>query len=154
MPPNLQHHDAWDQDGAGAADTVKTASRPFVHHVSHGQVELDGAYFLSLCAEEGEDGETVSDLVQEVLRRLPDPSVFYAGLTRVGCSLQTLELSKARRVMLTAPALFRAEDVPRVREIDSGVSSVRYTVTLEAGRALRGTQLTDAAALFGLDLRK
>lgn len=152
--------EGWRGPHAGVADfvleagrlEVKTATRPFVHHVSHTQLELDRAYFLSLSADEGEDGKTLSDLAQAILAALPDPSLLYAGLTRIGCSLETLELSRKRRVMLSGPALFRAEHVPRVREVDPGVSNLRYTVTLDPSKALRGGDLTDAAAVFGLSL--
>ena len=113
---------------------------------------MSEAYFLSLCVEEGDGGLTLSDLADRIIAALADPSLFFAGLTAIGCSLETLSLSKTRRVLVTSPALFRGADVPRVRDVDPGITQLRYTITLDASRALEGAELSEAASIFGLEL--
>jgi hypothetical protein len=49
-----------------------------------------------------------------------------------------------RYVLLEAPRWFRIEDVPRVREVDPGVSEIRFVVTLDPDQSL------DAECVDGL----
>lgn len=112
----------------------------------------EGAFFLSLAVDEGAGGETLETLAAKVLATAPHPTLFYEGLARIGCSLDTLAISKRPRVLVATPAIFKVEDLPRVRKVDPGITDLRFTVTLDPDRALKAGELEAAMQTFGLTL--
>lgn len=150
---------AWRGVEAGTADfvlqegilEVKTSTRPFVHHVSHGQTLMsDNAFLLSLSTADGPGGETLSSLAEQIRMRIADPGDFYGALARLGCSLETLSSSRRARVLLASPALFHIRDIPTIRAVDAGITNLRYTVALDPTRAASGAVLATATDAFGL----
>jgi len=136
----------------GVALEVKTGRRPGVHHVSQSQASVDAAdgLLLSWAAEESSQGSTLAALVDRVAGRLSDPTALYATLARRGISIALLQASSRGYAPLSQPMVHYLADVPRVRAFDEGVSSLRFVVTLDPGKALAGTELEEALARFGL----
>jgi hypothetical protein len=134
-------YDAADFFANGIAVEVKASRRAHVHHISRRQVvrpagEHD-AFVLSIWA--GIDparGESLSELVDRLLASVADPALFLAKVARIGYVPVDRAAYSTRFVLLEEPLWFRAEDVPQVRQVDAGVSDVRYLVTLDTDRAL------------------
>jgi Putative PD-(D/E)XK family member, (DUF4420) len=133
--------DAVDFFHDGAALEVKVSRRAHVHHVSQSQVDAPRgeyvAYFLSMwVGVEQVRGVSLAELVDKLLHRVSDPAAFLKQLARVGYSLQDREAYATRFVVLEPPRWFHAEDIPRVRSFDEGISLLRYIVTLDADARL------------------
>jgi hypothetical protein len=81
-------------------------------------------------------GISLAEKVDLLLNRVSDPTAFLRRLAQVGYSPHDRGEYDTKFLVLEAPRWFRAEDVPRVREIDEGVSNVRYVVTLDVDDCL------------------
>lgn len=132
-------------DGIGLE--VKASRRALVHHVSQSQVVAPrgqyDSYFLSIWAGvESVRGTSLAELVEKLLNSLSDPAAFLRQLALTGYSLQDRAEYLVRFVPLEAPRWFRAEDIPRVRAMDDGVSHLRYLVTLDADTCLDSESAT------------
>lgn len=139
--------------GAGALE-VKTSARPFEHHLSHAQTQLDGnvSFLLSLAAENSDGGLSTADLLAKAILGAGDGSSMYDAMVRRGISWDAVRRSEQRFVLLATPTLFRITDVPTVRQVDAGVTELHYKVTLDPRRALDGADLVAAAGRFGLGM--
>jgi len=120
---------------------VKVTRHPNVHHVSQTQVESPRGefktYLLSIWVGVDSDrGISLAEKVDLLLNGVSDPAAFLRRLAQVGYSPHDRAEYDTRFLVLEAPKWFRAEDVPRVREIDEGVSNVRYVVTLDVDNCL------------------
>jgi hypothetical protein len=120
---------------------VKVTRRANVHHVSQTQVDRPRGefktYLLSMwVGVDSNQGISLAEKVDLLLNRVSDPTAFLRRLAQVGYSPQDRGEYDTKFLVLEAPRWFRAEDVPRVREIDEGVSNVRYVVTLDVDDCL------------------
>lgn len=126
-------------DGAGLE--VKVSRRARVHHMSQTQVDAPRGQYVSYLLSvwvgaESIRGTSLAELVEQLLARLSDPAAFLRQLARVGYSPQDRDEYTTRYVSLDAPLWFHAEDLPRVRAIDDGISNLRYLVTLDIDTCL------------------
>jgi hypothetical protein len=120
---------------------VKVTRHANVHHVSQTQVERPRGefktYLLSIwVGVDSNQGISLAEKVDLLLNRVSDPTAFLRRLAQVGYSPHDRGEYDTKFLVLEAPRWFRAEEVPRVREIDEGVSNVRYVVTLDVDDCL------------------
>jgi hypothetical protein len=125
----------------GIALEVKASRRAHVHHVSLRQVDLPvgvhESYLLSMWV--GIDpvhGVSLAELVDKTLARAADAPALLKQVTLLGYTPRDRDQYPTRFVLLELPIWFRAKHIPRVREIDAGVSRVRYEVTLDIDKAV------------------
>jgi len=128
-------------DGKGLE--VKASRHRGTHHVSQSQaIRPRGdypSYFLSMwVSSEPVGGVSLAEIVRALTDRLPDPSAFLKQLSRTGYSAQDEQQYMTRFTLLESPHWFDAEDIPRVRSADSGVSRLRYLATLDLDSAIHG----------------
>jgi hypothetical protein len=129
----------------GAGAELKASRQRHVHHVSQVQAgapigELD-AYVVSAWAGiDPEQGRSVGEVVDELLQRVSDAPALLKQLARVGYVPMDREHYTTRFTLLETPSWFRADELPRVRQVDPGVSQVRYIATLDPDRALSGDE--------------
>jgi hypothetical protein len=126
-------------DGVGLE--VKVSRRAHQHYVSQHQVDLPlgihDAYLLSVWAGvEPVRGVSLAELVDALLSRVSDAPALFKRIVFVGYSPLDRDQYTTRFIPLEAPRWFRAEDVPRVRVVDPGVSQLRYLVSLEIDKAV------------------
>jgi hypothetical protein len=120
---------------------VKASRRAHVHHVSQHQIDLPlgihDVYLLSIwIGLEPVRGVSLAELVDTVLARVSDSPALLKQVALVGYSPLDRDQYATRFIPLEPPRWFRAEDVPRVRNIDPGVSQVRYLVNLDIDKSL------------------
>lgn len=126
-------------DGVGLE--VKVSRKAHVHHVSQRQVDrpvgVHDAYLLSIwVAPEPARGVSVSELVETLIARVADGPFLLRQIALTGYSPIDRDQYAVRYVPLEPPRWFRADDVPRVRAVDPGVSQVRYVVGLDPDKSL------------------
>lgn len=127
--------------GGGLGIECKTSRRRLEHFVSQEQLtrplgDLE-VYLLSLWVDtDAVAGQTLSDLVTVMDGRLGDRREFEEKLLVSGYSRVDAHRYKLRLRVLEPPILFRTAEVPRVRELDPGVSHVRFMVSLDEGLAI------------------
>ncbi len=127
---------------------VKVSQRAHVHHISQGQVDaprgVHGAFVLSIwVGQEPISGVSLGELVSTLLRRVSNPAAFLRVLASVGYSPLDRDQYTTRFLLLEPPKWFPAEDVPRVRQMDEGISQLRYVVTLDIDRSLDDERVTE-----------
>ena len=83
-----------------------------------------------------EKGISLAELVDAALARVSDAPALLKQIALLGYSPLDRDQYGTRFIPLEIPRWFRAEDVPRVRTIDAGISQVRYVVTLDIDRSL------------------
>ena len=83
-------------------------------------------------------GISLAELVDAALARVSDAPTLLKHIALLGYSPLDRDQYETRFIPLETPHWFRAEDVPRVRAIDPGISEVRYVVTLDIERSLAG----------------
>jgi hypothetical protein len=120
---------------------VKVARRAHVHHVSQTQVDRPRgefkSYLLSIwVGVDSNQGISLTEEVDLLLNKVSDPTLFLRRLAQVGYTPHDREEYTTKFLVLEEPKWFPAEDVPRVRDIDEGVSNVRYIVTLDVDDCL------------------
>ena len=71
-----------------------------------------------------------------MLARVADPPALLKTVAAVGYAPADRDQYGTRFVPLETPRWFRAEDIPRVRAADVGVTHLRYVVTLDVDRAV------------------
>jgi hypothetical protein len=126
-------------DGIGVE--LKTSRRPHLHHVSQTQAgdplgERE-AVFLSIWAEvDPVSGSSLPELVNALLSLVSDRGQFLKQLASVGYVPMDHVHYTTRYLPLDTPLWFSAQDVPRIRSSDSGVSQIRYLATLDVDKAL------------------
>lgn len=125
---------------SGVGVEVKISRRAYVHHVSLSQVQrpvgTHAGYLLSMwAAPEPSNGISLAQLIDSLQGRISDPPALLRRLSRLGYSPKHHSSYHTRYALLETPTWFSAEVVPRVRQIDHGVTHVRYVVTLDPGRS-------------------
>jgi hypothetical protein len=120
---------------------VKATRHAYVHHVSQSQVDRPRGefktYFLSIwVGVDSNQGISLAEKVDLLINRVSDPTALLKRLAQVGYTPHDREEYGTKFLVLEEPRWFRAEDVPRVHEIDEGISHVRYAVTLELDDSL------------------
>ena len=125
----------------GVALDVKVSRRAHVHHVSQRQIDLPvglhKAYLLSIwVGVEPVRGISLAELVDATLGRVSDAPALLRQVALLGYTPLDRDQYATRFIPLDTPRWFRAEDVPRVRTIDAGISQVRYVVALDIERCL------------------
>lgn len=142
-------------DGRGLE--VKASKHRCVHHVSQTQVPKPRgefpSHFLSLWVSvEPVRGVSLAEIIDRLVDRLPDPGAFLKYVSRTGYSLDDREEYMTRFLLLEPPRWFNAEDVPRIRAADSGVSQIRYVVALDTDLSLDESQAQFLCRhFFGVD---
>jgi hypothetical protein len=126
-------------DGVGLE--VKVSRRPHVHHVSQRQVErpvgTHDSYLLSIwVGPEPVRGIALPELIEGLLTRVVDAPALLRRIALLGYSPLDRDQYAARFMPLEMPRWFAAEDVPKVRLMDPGVSQLRYVVTLDIDKAV------------------
>jgi hypothetical protein len=135
--------EAWRGPDAGAIDfvinrhgaEVKASRHRHIHHISRTQVEhpigdLD-AYLLSAWVEvDPERGVTLPELLARLSDRLSDPPALLRTVARLGYTPDPAEYT-SRFIMLEEPWWIPVDRVPRVRNVDAGITQVRYIVELD-----------------------
>ena len=142
---------AWCGPDAGATDfflggrsaEVKTSRHRRQHHVSLSQVDAPvgthDAWLLSIWVKmDPRTSSTVVQLAERFLDRVRDRSAALRRLVRAGYSPADRGAYAAAFVVLAEPEWYAAADIPRVRGADSGVSHLRYRVTLDETRRADG----------------
>ena len=134
--------DATDFFIAGIAAEVKTTKARRQHHVSLSQVEspvgVHEAWLVSLWLKvDPASKETVPFLVDEILRRASDAGEALRRIARGGFSPVDRHEYTIGFTMLSAPEWYAIADVPRVRVADTGVSHLRYRVSLDEDRCAK-----------------
>jgi hypothetical protein len=138
---------------------VKATRRAHVHHVSQTQVDRPRGefktYLLSIwVGVDPNQGVSLAEEVDVLLNNVSDPTAFLRRLAQVGYTPHDRAEYATRFLVLEEPKWFRAEDVPRVHEIDEGVSQVRYVVTLDADDSLdRERSLALSQHFWGIEPR-
>jgi len=138
---------------------VKATRRAHVHHVSQTQVTRPRGdfktYLLSMwVGVDPNQGVSLAEIVDLLLNKVSDPSAFLRRLAAVGYTPHDRAEYSTRFLVLEEPKWFDAEDVPRVREIDQGVSSIRYVVTLDVDNCLeQGESRALGQHFWGLEAR-
>jgi hypothetical protein len=125
----------------GIALEIKTSRRIGRHNVSHAQVvqasEAGRVFLVSIWV--GEDplhGTTLPQMIDVVADMAEDLITFEAKLLETGYSHTDRGLYDRRFSALDDFAIYDMMDVPRVREVDAGVTSLSYVVQLDQGLAL------------------
>jgi hypothetical protein len=126
-------------DGIGLE--VKVSRKAHVHHVSQRQLDSPvgnyAAYLISIwVAPEPARGVSISELVDTLIARVADGPALLRHIVLTGYSPVDREHYSVRYAPLEPPRWFRAEDIPRVRAMDPGVSQVRYVVSLDPEKSL------------------
>jgi hypothetical protein len=103
------------------------------------------AYLLSVWVGiEPVRGISLAELVDAALARVSDAPSLLKQIALLGYSPLDRDQYATRFTPLETPLWFRAEDVPRVRAIDPGISQVRYYVaTLDVDKSL-GAELVSS----------
>jgi hypothetical protein len=144
--------------GAGVGIEVKTSLLRLRHHISLIQVEAPvgdaSAYFVSLwVAEDRESGSSLGELVDDVGSRCLDRQAFEKKLLARGYSHEHRDVYTSKFLMLEEPHVFQAQTIPRVRQVDSGVSRVRYVASLDPLVAERSVRFPELVGLLQPDGR-
>lgn len=152
--PEREHLDLL-LDGLGVE--VKASRTSGVHFVS--QTQLDSSVgqidlvLLSLhVLPDPIRGRTLPELVRQIAADVDDVVSFEAKLASVGYSRADEAAYSRRFALVEVPLVFAAEDVPRVRLADPGVSDLRYRVELRPESALRGAVLDRVLDTLALDI--
>lgn len=135
---------------------IKASHRERVHLVSQEQLEptLGAAeiFLMSLhVAIDPVHGRCLSDIVNHVAGVASDVARFEERLASVGYSRDDEQAYRRRYVVLSRPGIYRAQDVPRVRLADPGVSQIRYRVELPTP-TLPPSQVGVLEQVLGIDL--
>lgn len=154
---------AWHGPDAGTIDFVfsgvgaeiKASQTRLVHQISRSQAgrplgEIN-AYFVSYCVTlDPREGVTLPMMVDRTLERATDPAEVLRRLLRAGYSPSD-RVSYTRPFLIVEEMWFAADDVPQVRLVDSGVSALRYRVTLDEKKQLPKDEVARLQMLFGQD---
>jgi len=132
----------------GRALEMKVSRRAHVHHVSQRQIALPvgvhQAYLMSVWVGiDPAEGISLAELVDTILLRVSDAPALLKQIALVGYAPVDREQYATRFIPLDSPLWFHAEDVPRIRELDAGISQVRYVVTLDVDKAIVGEPASD-----------
>ena len=133
--------DVIDFVGGGIGVECKTTMRKLEHHFSQNQLTRAlgdlPVYFLSIWVDRDEiGGRTLNDIAEEVAKSCADRADLEKLLLAAGYSREDAALYHHRLRVLEAPLWFEQGSIPRVREADPGVSSIRFLATLDESLAL------------------
>ncbi len=144
-------------DGIGLE--VKASRRRHCHHVSQSQggapVGVRDAYTVSFwLSQDPAAGQSLIDLLDDLLERIVDKPEFYKKLASVGFSLADQDSYRANRyLLLDQPLVFPSVSVPRIPEMDPAISEVRYVVTLDSELALSEVDAAKVSKKLGISLQ-
>jgi hypothetical protein len=127
--------DSVDFRSNGIALECKTSTIAWHHTLSLEQVEqvqadLAQTYLVSVWIGADAAGTSLPEMIDELEAQLANPIDFRKRLLQAGYAQEQRELYSEHYVLLREPALVPMADVPRVREVDPGVSQVRFSVSL------------------------
>lgn len=133
--------DATDFFVDGSALEVKASRKRHEHHVSLRQVAdpvgRHAAYVMSVWIGVDPDrGQSLPELVEGVLARAADGPTLLKRIAQIGYSPADRDHYSTRFIVLDLPLWWHVDDVPRVRQVDPGISQVRYVVALDPERAV------------------
>lgn len=117
---------------------VKTSRSQRHHHVSQRQLVapagVHSSWLLSLWVKVDPGGFCVGDLVENILSRAMDQGDALRRMTRAGYAPGHHGRFATNFVLLAEPEWYSSSVVPRVREVDPGVSRLRYVVDLDESK--------------------
>lgn len=123
--------DTLDFVGSGVALEVKTSTRLGVHQIGQRQVRSEAstleAYLVSVWVTDDPTGSTLGEKVDHLAERLADPDAFLKKLVSLGYR-ENHRQAYERRLHFIDVRAYPMASIPRVREVDPGVSEIRYTV--------------------------
>jgi hypothetical protein len=137
-------HDSVDFFIDAMALEVKASRVRRQHQVSQSQVErpagVHEAWFLSFWAKvDPVGGVSVPELADLILDRAANRASVLRLFALGGYVAADRRAYSQRFILMAEPEWYRAEDIPRVRSADEGVSMLRYRIDLEeAARADEG----------------
>lgn len=134
--------DAVDFFLQGVGIEVKTSRQRRVHHISQSQVDRPkGDFHAFVCSiwvgVDPQQGRSLPELVEHSMKSVSDPAELLRLVGSAGYAPIDREQYPVKYLTLDSPLLFRADDVPRVRVADHGISQLRYVVALDQSNALR-----------------
>jgi hypothetical protein len=120
----------------GVAVEIKTSRTDKQHHVSFAQVTSPvgsyPAWLLSLWVKEDPRSTlTVPVLADRIMERAPRPIEALRRMAQAGYKPADHAQFQTHYALLDEPAWFDMAQVPRIHGMDSGVSQVRYRMTLD-----------------------
>lgn len=127
--------DSVDFMRAGISIEVKTSRSKGQHYVSQTQVTRPKgdtvSYLLSVwVGTDPAQGETLPSLVDKLMSRVADPPSAARLLMTTGYSPTDRKDYQLPLKVLEAPLWYGIEAVPQVRNVDAGVSHLRYVIDL------------------------
>jgi hypothetical protein len=152
---------AWQGPTGGSVDFVlggvgaeiKASQTRLVHSVSRTQAGAPlGDYQVYLVSYwvtlDPDRGSTLPMLVDGLLEGARNPAETLRRLLEAGYSPAD-RAAYSRRFLVLEEMWFAAADVPQIRIVDSGISHLRYKVTLDEMRRLEGSKAEGLHAHFG-----
>lgn len=126
-----------DFRGAAVALECKTSRARLRHALSLEQVEqvqaeLVETYLVSIWIGSDPAGDSLPEMIDSIERGLSSTTTLRRRLLQVGYAYEQRNQYAERFALLSDPVLVRMSDVPRVRQVDSGVSGVRFVAELDA----------------------
>lgn len=151
--------DTLDFTSGGTGVDVKTSTTRLRHAVSHHQAQSgDGnlrVHFASVWAVPDSTGQALSGLVDSLTEMTSEIVIFEQKLLAAGFSRRDAD-GYSRRFSLGGPILlFASSQVPKIRDYDPGISSIRYVVELDPTDALdHDTAARQLAFLCGIQAQR
>ena len=122
---------------------IKASRVERLHYISQSQVEtpvgIHSAWLLSLWVKRDPAARlTVGLLADLILKSAPSRAEALRQLMRAGFSPKNRRDYASAYTLLNEPEWYAAEDVPRVRAADAGISHLRYRAALDKTRRADG----------------
>jgi Putative PD-(D/E)XK family member, (DUF4420) len=143
---------AADFFAGGLGIDCKASRARLRHDLSHDQVAADREFPMIIVSmwvgPDPAGGRTVAELVHELDAVITDRVSWELRLLKAGYRRSADGLLQTKFALLDAPRHFRDTDIPRVRTMDPGVRHLRYTVEIDAAKALSKSDWENALAQF------
>ena len=135
---------AWNGPTKGVIDflrgnvglEVKTGRHRRRHTISFDQALFGEqgyeAYLLSLYVQPNEEGETISELIEDIDNHLVDDVRFRKKLRGLGYREENSDQYQVRLKLVEAPTAFPMRVVPRIDYVPDGASNVRWDIDLSS----------------------
>lgn len=121
----------------------KASTQRLRHHVSQSQLGRSAGdasvFVVSLWVGPDPMGCSLPELVSRLDHTITDSAAFEAKLIDAGYSRADTALYRQRVSVREEPFVFPEDAVPRVRDVDPGVSGIRFNVVLDELRALENS---------------
>lgn len=126
------HGDVVDFYGGGVALECKTSPNRLQHRLSHQQATFEGesveGYLVSVWACDDPNGRSLTEIVDELMAGVVDEGALLSKLLEVGYREEHRHEYQRKLHCPATPRFFRLERVPRIHNVDAGITNVRYDV--------------------------